>query len=190
MGGGWANAVWENKLYEADPSWTYIGCHRDDGNRDLPEGPHEYGFVPASCREACEDYPFFSLQNGGWCACGHKYGVPEATYPAIDESECNTVGGFMQGGGWANAVFSNNDYIERDLKTYGDEGVYTPALGDEPQQQLIRVGNFWYKTFEIVCNSDVYILLSQGPDMQGAVYEIKLGADGTGSIRKDMVSEW
>jgi len=116
QGGPWANAVFANNACDgasdqqsAEPL-SYIGCFRDDGSRDLNEGPHQYGYVPETCREACAAYPYFSLQNGGWCACGHKYGEPANQYPEIAQSECDNTGGVRQGGPWANAVFSNNQF--------------------------------------------------------------------------------
>ena len=32
-------------------------------------GPMQYGYDPSSCSEACDDYKYFALQNGGWCSC-------------------------------------------------------------------------------------------------------------------------
>jgi len=58
----------------------YIGCYKDDGNRDLDFGPKAYGYDHVSCREACADYPYFALQNNGWCVCDYDYGNPADTY--------------------------------------------------------------------------------------------------------------
>jgi hypothetical protein len=138
----------------------------------LNEGPHDYGFFPWSCREACAEYPYFSLQNGGWCACGHKFGLPETTYPAIDDAECHNTGGAYQGGPWANAVFSNELYIERDIYTPDDSRWYT--YGCEAQQQLVKGNNRVFKTFKVHCLRNIHLGLWQGPDGQGKMYEIWL----------------
>jgi hypothetical protein len=132
MGGGWANAVYVNNMYEPESDFEYVGCYNDDGNRDFDFGPREYGFDQESCRAACEDYPFFALQNDGWCSCDFSYGSPSETYHVRDDNDCRNGAGEALGGGWANAVYSNNKYIERDLKTPDDEQYYT--LGDESCQ--------------------------------------------------------
>jgi hypothetical protein len=59
------------------------------------------------------------------------------------------------GGGWANAVFENNLYVERDLYTPADDQWYT--WGEEPQQQLIRTNNKWSRTFSVRCDRNVHI---------------------------------
>ena len=64
---------------------TYIGCYNDDGARDFGFGPQQYGYDTTSCREACAEYPFFALQNGGWCSCDYSYGNPVDTYRQIDD---------------------------------------------------------------------------------------------------------
>jgi hypothetical protein len=40
---------------------SYVGCYRDNGNRDFDFGPKQYGFNQITCREACADYPYFAL---------------------------------------------------------------------------------------------------------------------------------
>jgi hypothetical protein len=54
----------------------YQGCYRDDGDRDFCCGPQEYGYTIESCRLACARFPFFALQNNGWCSCAFDYGTP------------------------------------------------------------------------------------------------------------------
>jgi hypothetical protein len=85
-------------------SYEYIACFRDDGDRDFDFGPQAYGYNQETCRDACAEYKYFALQNNGWCSCDNNYGMPEETYPQIDDSECNVSGEGM-GGGWANAVY-------------------------------------------------------------------------------------
>jgi hypothetical protein len=99
---------------------TYIGCHNDDGNRDFGFGPQQYGYDSTSCREACAEYPYFALQNGGWCSCDYSYGNPEDSYHVRPDDDCGEAdeNGNRQGGGWANAVYSNNRYVEENDFTY------------------------------------------------------------------------
>jgi len=125
MGGPWANAVYTNNFYVENTDYTYQGCFRDDGNRDFGFGPRNYGYDWVTCREACYDFKYFALQHNGWCSCDNSYGNPEHQYPQIDDSECHDYAGWGMGGGWANAVFQNNLYIERDLYTPADQLWYT-----------------------------------------------------------------
>ena len=117
MGGGWANAVYSNNLYEPS-DYEYLGCYTDDGHRDFKFGPQQYGYDQDSCREACDDYAYFALQHNGWCSCDNEYGTPSNQYTKVDDSECGANG---LGGGWRNAVYSNGLYIPRDLKTPDDQ---------------------------------------------------------------------
>ncbi len=91
----------------------YYGCYQDDAARDFDYGPQEYGYTPETCRDACSDYTFFALQDGGWCSCDMSFGSPSDTYPRIEDSACEKDGESKYfGGAWANAVFSNNRYVE------------------------------------------------------------------------------
>ena len=71
----------------------------------------DYGLDPETCQEACSDYPYFALQNNGWCVCGYDYGNPRYVYPQILDEECDKINVGM-GGPWANAVYENLDYVE------------------------------------------------------------------------------
>ncbi len=110
-GGGWANAVFSNRRYVS--VYHYVGCYRDDGARDLNEGPMQTGYDPNTCLQACASYPYYSLQNGGECFCGMGYGTAPQ-YEEIESSFCskNSQKDRYYGGGWANSVFCNDDYIE------------------------------------------------------------------------------
>jgi hypothetical protein len=117
---------------------SYVGCYRDDGNRDFDFGPKVYGFTEISCREACANYPYFALQNNGWCSCDYAYSDPASTYPAIDDELCNvgnTPEGEGMGGPWANAVYNNLGYEEDSsyeyIGCYKDDG--NRDLEDGPQ---------------------------------------------------------
>ena len=81
----------------------YIGCYMDyNDDRDLNNGPKKYGYNQQSCNTACQAYPFYSLQNNGWCACGYGYQTKIKYYPKPD-SECGGVRGL--GGPSRNSVY-------------------------------------------------------------------------------------
>ena len=101
-----AGVVVQGKEPLPAPGPAYIGCYKDDANRDFKDGPKRYGFKPLTCAAACKDYTYFALQNGGYCSCGDAYAT-EAKYIKGPDSECNQR--FPHGGGpWRNAVFRTN----------------------------------------------------------------------------------
>jgi len=93
---------------------SYIGCFGDNVHRDLKHGPKNYGYSAVTCHEACTEYKYFALQNGGWCNCDNSYsdgytpGDGKASYDAVSAVQCNVGGhapGKGMGGGWTNAVY-------------------------------------------------------------------------------------
>jgi len=90
----------------------YVGCFRDDANRDLVYGPKSWGYDVPACQAACDGYAFMSIQAGKWCFCDNDYSTPSTSYYQLNDSEClaNPPGicGDTQycGGDWANAVYS------------------------------------------------------------------------------------
>ena len=69
----------------------YIGCYQDNGNPyDFPDGPMYLGvgkMTQTACNNACQEYSYFALQDGGWCYCGNKYGTTSQHVKRPD-SEC------------------------------------------------------------------------------------------------------
>ena len=90
----------------------YKGCYKDDGFRDLANGPGEKGgsgYTQDTCSQACPNYKYFALQNGGQCFCGDHYATDKTKYTKISDTNCNK--NFLLGGGsWANAIFENSLY--------------------------------------------------------------------------------
>jgi hypothetical protein len=41
--------------------FSWLGCYKDDADRNLNEGPKEFGYNPASCAEGCAEYEYFAL---------------------------------------------------------------------------------------------------------------------------------
>merc|ERR1711998_95631 len=86
-----------------------------DRARDLKHGPKNYGYSPRTCMDACSQYKYFALQNGGWCNCDTTYSDNysgsggKGNYNAIGGNACDKDGvnpGRGMGGGWANAVYT------------------------------------------------------------------------------------
>jgi len=108
-GAGWRNAVYSTGR---EPPIEFIGCYRDDGSRDLQEGPRQYGYTSESCKQTCSEYNYFALQNNGWCVCGNEYAT-EPQYSRVGNSQCGSVcageNGLSParycGAGWRNAVY-------------------------------------------------------------------------------------
>jgi hypothetical protein len=93
--------------------YHYLGCYRDDATRDLQTYLGE-GYDITTCWEACQDFPYFALQIGRECRCDYDFGDPVASYPRIDDAECDLHGlTKYMGGPWANAVFRNEGYFSR-----------------------------------------------------------------------------
>jgi len=89
---------------QCEESQAYLGCFRDDSNRDLKHGPREAGFSITSCATSCcSTYKYFALQQGGWCSCDDTYSTEHSLYGKIAESEC---GSNRLGGSLANSVFT------------------------------------------------------------------------------------
>jgi hypothetical protein len=70
-------------------------------------GPLTEGYIVATCRDACDGYPYFAMRNGEWCGCSYGYGEPEEEYPEAINKECD-LKGVRLGGVEVNAVYSND----------------------------------------------------------------------------------
>jgi len=105
---------------------SYIGCYVDDGNRDLYDGPRNYGYNQQTCNEACQEYPYFALQNNGWCVCGAAYAT-EPQYVKKPDRECGNKG---LGGGWRNSIYHTCGY-EGPTTTTTTEAPTTPAAAEK-----------------------------------------------------------
>ncbi len=85
---------------------------------------------------ACPDYPFFALQDGGYCSCDHTFGTPKETYPKIRDQDCDVKGNGL-GGPWANAVYSNDLYVpdpddvDEDVVVVDDGGDHVVVIDDD-----------------------------------------------------------
>merc|ERR1719189_1928146 len=97
-------------LPEAQQAW--VGCYVDDASRMFHRGPHQYGYTGETCASECRQISatYFSLQNGGWCACGNQDDFGRKTvYTQAPDADCRQIedrfGGYRGGGPWRNAVY-------------------------------------------------------------------------------------
>ena len=91
------------------PASYYIGCYRDDLERDLKNymGDITNGDLEA-CRSRCASYFYFSLQAGVQCFCGNGFSTASKYYKLAD-GHCqmmNNGRALYWGNGWANAVLN------------------------------------------------------------------------------------
>jgi len=96
-----------------------VGCYVDDGDRMFSRGPHQYGYNGNTCASQCSQIgtTHFSLQNGGWCACGTEDDFGKKTvYTQTPEAECGQMeerfAGYRGGGPWRNAVYKVSEAPE------------------------------------------------------------------------------
>jgi len=108
------------------PPANYVGCFADDGDRDLQQGPRQYGYTTETCGVECASFQYFALQHNGWCACGDAYSTA-GPYRQTDDSDCGgpcagqTAG--RCGGGWRNAVYEVRGGIHEELdEALGEHG--------------------------------------------------------------------
>ncbi len=65
--------------------YTYQGCYINTKTGDILEedlalGPHTEGFTPETCREMCQNYPYFAVMASGICSCDYSFGDPARKY--------------------------------------------------------------------------------------------------------------
>jgi hypothetical protein len=83
--------------------FKYVGCYVDDEQRDLGGLIVGRTHTPESCSNLCYQYPYFALQDGGWCVCGNSYAT-EAKYSKVGDGECGSAG---TGAAWRNSVYEH-----------------------------------------------------------------------------------
>jgi len=115
----------------------FIGCFKDDGNRDLNQGPKNYGYNSETCKQACSGYTYFALQNGGWCVCDNAYSTAPQ-YGQVGDGECGAVCAGEAGSepprycgaGWRNAVYAVADAAD-DAAAVGDPHMSGPGVKED-----------------------------------------------------------
>ena len=96
-------------LQKEGTAQQYLGCYKDQGNRDLNGfSMNEPGMTTERCLGVCRDkgFAYAGTQFSTWCFCGNSYGKSGTA------NNCNMgCGGNGQqtcGGSWANSVYSVN----------------------------------------------------------------------------------
>jgi hypothetical protein len=148
-GAGWRNAVYRTQVPEPERVYSYVGCYVDDSSRDLESGPMAYGYNSVTCNDECtsQGFPFFALQNNGWCVCGNAYGT-ESQYNSVPDNECGGVcAGDDQlcGAGWRNAVYRTS--VPEPERLYSYVGCFT----DNSRRDL-ESGPMAYGYTSVTCN--------------------------------------
>jgi hypothetical protein len=85
-------------------SQGYIGCYKDDYNRDLNDDYMEGDMNPFICRNFCAGYKYFGLQFERFCFCGNSYGRHGSTDDKNCNMKCKGHLNYLCGGDWKNAI--------------------------------------------------------------------------------------
>ena len=103
------NAPKSGKLIETP--YTYVGCFRDTGNRDLPEYKgYNQNNTPDECSKKCAKSKYFGVQWRGECWCGDSDRKYEQNEGGCD-LPCTGNSKLKCGAGWHNSVYTH-DYIK------------------------------------------------------------------------------
>jgi len=110
---------WVNAIYSTGKVATYVGCFKDDHDRDIPDFVAGKGYNVARCREEAKkkNRLYFSLQAHGNCHIGNRFSS-KPTYHRLPDSHC---GGRCQqetakdsiklcGDHWTNAVYKTGSF--------------------------------------------------------------------------------
>lgn len=87
---------------------NFIGCYKDDGDRDLKHGPKSYGYTPEKCHDACLQYKYYAVQMKNYCSCDNSYATPAEVYQKVPSAQCNHT---AYGAGWLNSIYQNPGYV-------------------------------------------------------------------------------
>jgi len=111
----------------------YIGCYRDDRERDMEKRVHDNSTVD-QCRVECarQKYKYFSVQYGKQCFCGNNYATKDI-YKKLEDSACKRKGYPVgHGGAWANSVYKTECNEPMPTPTPTPEPMPTPTPTPEP----------------------------------------------------------
>jgi len=105
---------WRNSVYEVDnikPTYKYVGCYKDDANRDLVVMKMGQQATVGACYAACKGYTYFGVQEGEQCFCGDRYD----TYGQVPETDCQ-MGCEVKpdqicGGFWRNSIYVDTEVL-------------------------------------------------------------------------------
>jgi hypothetical protein len=97
----------------------YVGCYKDDHDRDFHGKFIDDVDSIATCKQGCAGFKYYALQDGRQCFCDDTFSTPYKTYSKLDDLDCNNspnrvgfgsdaraaVAGVGWGGSYANAVY-------------------------------------------------------------------------------------
>ncbi|NCA22378.1 MAG: hypothetical protein EBS86_14735, partial [Crocinitomicaceae bacterium] len=106
MGGSWTNQIYSS-VPIPKPTYNYLGCYNDTGNRAISELMGNVGSV-YDCEQLAKKkgYSIYGLQNGGECWGSNNIDKARQFALQNDKSQCTTLGG-----GWTNQVYANIDNV-------------------------------------------------------------------------------
>ena len=148
-----------------DSKGGYVGCFKDNPeHRDfigmfaLPSsGEKEAKSSPELCKDFCNGYYYFALQNGGDCYCGNrfgKYGVaPEEDCHQI----CNTDTTKMCGGTLRNSVYRTSPSFYSYVGCYVQSGASLDPIALSPE-------NAFPGKCKALCKDQSYVAIYGGKD--------------------------
>eukprot|EP01084_Bolivina_argentea_P271558 462118_1 len=93
----------DNPTQSPTNTYDHIGCYEDNGVRALNQFLY-YASTIEECRTKCIAFKYFSMQLEIYCFCSNSY-LESIQYG----SSVNCMNG--KGGGWANDLYINNQYI-------------------------------------------------------------------------------
>lgn len=111
-------AIYSTTITSSLPA-NYIGCYADTGNRAMMNTSNNAYYPLSQCKQLAQDgnYTYYAGQNmyvdasgnnANWCAASNN--LSQVTEYGISTA-CTNVNNVMQGGPWANAVYSTNTSI-------------------------------------------------------------------------------
>jgi len=117
--------------------FAYVGCYKDQGNRDLAvnKAYGNGGMTAALCANMCAGYKYFSTQYAGECFCSNNWQKP-GKYGEDAQGctmKCTGNQNEMCGAGWRNSVYQMNpkcplrDEVEGEMKQLRDENAIEAA---------------------------------------------------------------
>lgn len=124
---------------------TFTGqCVRDDPiNRVLSGAFYRFADSPSmtmeGCRDKCDGYAYYGLENGNECFCGHEYRLPlEMVNQAECDMECpgdamESCGGFLRMNIWSQDNLKFNSFFAEAEKIWKGQ-----CVENDPNNLILR----------------------------------------------------
>lgn len=102
MGGAWTNQLYST-VPIPKPTYNYVGCYNDTGNRAIANQMNNVTSV-YDCEQLAKQqgYTVYGLQDGGQCFGSSDIDAAREYGLQTDQSQCGTLGG-----AWTNQVYTN-----------------------------------------------------------------------------------